>query len=87
MAGTFKEMKAQTKIEMIGIVNQLNVYVQPETKKEFHSVDLLISGHKNMVNVRLPEDFPREKLEEGAIGRFKIEISEFKGRTNIDAVV
>lgn len=86
MALTFPEMKAKTKVQIIGIVNQFNVYVQPETKKEYHSVDLLVAGHKNLLNIRLPEEYDRSKLEEGSLGLFDVNISEFKGRTNLDAI-
>jgi hypothetical protein len=81
----FQEMKAKTGIVLTGIVNECNTFVSKENK-EYHSVDLLVSGHKNLVNVKLPAGYDRAKLIEGQIVSLPVLVITSKFGTTINAV-
>jgi hypothetical protein len=80
------ELKAKTKVVAIGIVNQTNLYVSKEGK-HYHSVDLLVKGMKNVLNLKLPMGYDVSKLGEGHLVEFNIEVTEFNGRTNLNVLM
>lgn len=82
---TFAEMKKDTAIKVKGIVNSVNTYVS-KNGNSYYSVDLLIDGHKNMVNVRISPDVDRSKIVEGDFYIARVIVSEFNGRTSLDVV-
>lgn len=47
-----------------GQVWAINQFTQQDTGKIFHSVDLAVKGTKQMVNVKLPENFDRTQIVE-----------------------
>ena len=56
----------KTSLTCVGIVWQVAEYVNKE-KKSYWSVDLLVKGQKGMLNVKLPENYDRSKLNEGSL--------------------
>jgi len=86
MSDSFAAMKNQTMIVVCGIVNDFSEFVSQKTGVVYHSVDMLVKGHKNLINIQLPADFNREKLKEGELGKVLVEMSVYNGRTSLRAI-
>ena len=82
----FSEMKAKTQLQVVGIVNQISTYISKDGKN-YHSVDLIVKGLKNNLNVKLPDNTDLGKYPEGAMVTLPLTVSEFQGRTNISLLV
>lgn len=76
------EPKKKQGIEITGMVWAINEYQSPETKKFYYSVDLAVKGVKQMMNVKLPDNYDRSRLIEDAIITMPVSyrVSNFNGR-------
>lgn len=50
-----------------GTVWAVNEYQQKETKVIYHSIDLAVKGIKQMLNIKLPENFNRQLVKEDSV--------------------
>lgn len=83
-----KELSDKTGIVVKGIVWGKNVFIPEDTKdhKEYHSVDLMVKGHKNVVTIKLPEGYDSTKILEGEIFTVAVQIKLFNGKTSMVAL-
>jgi hypothetical protein len=81
----FTEMKEKTKVQIVGISNGIGSYTKKDTGVTYHSVDLLVKGHRNMVNVSLPENFDPAQFEDGKLVNVAVVINVYNGRVILNA--
>lgn len=82
---SYKEMKAKTVIKVLGVVDQIVEYYSEKTQKTYYSVDLLVNGVRDKLNVKLPDDYDRTKLVEGELASFNIRITSYNNRITFNA--
>lgn len=72
----FKEMKSKTGLQAIGILDAITSYVG-KNSQTYYSADLIISGVKEKINVRLPDQFDRSKLVVDELAKFTLSLDRF----------
>jgi len=81
---SYKSMMSKTGIQIIGMLRAKNVYVS-KTLKQYHSIDLDITGTKLPVNVRLPELYVQpENWVEGELCKLIVSIVPTFDRKGIE---
>ncbi len=73
----FSEMKAKTGLQVVGIVDMIDSYVSKKNNKTYYSLDLIISGLKEKLNVRLPEGYDLSKVKDGELMKTNLTIDRF----------
>lgn len=78
----------ETGVFIAGLVVQRNKF-QAEGKKDRHTIDVLVAGHKELFSVSLPDTLPIpfvEKLVAGSIAKLKVRVNVWKGNTYYEAL-
>lgn len=59
-------VKKKSGMVISGVVWSVNEYVSKETKVVYHSIDVAVKGIKQMLNIKLPDNFDRNLVKEDA---------------------
>lgn len=76
---------SKTSIIASGVVWAVSEYISKE-KKSYFSVDLLIKDHKNMVNIKLPENYDKSILKVGQNVVIQIKVSSYNSNLYLTAI-